>query len=131
MSKFSISVCKWNILENDLKCFTLTMGAGKVRLKVNDYGWGGQLDFILYSSMKFPLCFHLQTGSGCHPLFSCLGTLPGVWSYHQNSVPRLKMISFENSSPLRHDTMYKILNVQDAQSWTLGCPSNWILYSGT
>lgn len=76
MSKFSVSVCKLNILENDLQCVTLTLWAGKTQLKVNDYGVGSW-DLILLSSMKCPLCFHLQTGSGGHPLSSFLGTLPG------------------------------------------------------
>lgn len=74
MSKFSVNVCKLEILENDLQCFTLTMWAGKAQLKVNEYGVGSW-DFILHSSMNFPLCFHLQTVSGGHPL-SSLGTLP-------------------------------------------------------
>jgi len=79
MSKFSVSVCKWKIWENDLQCFTPTLWAGKAQLKVNEYGVGSS-DFILHSSMKFPLCFHLQTGSGGHPLSSSLGTLPGGWN---------------------------------------------------
>jgi hypothetical protein len=37
--------------------------AGKALLKVNEYGVGSW-DFILRRSMKFPLRFHLQTGSG-------------------------------------------------------------------
>jgi len=78
MSKFSVNVCKLEILENDLQCFTLTMWAGKAQLKVNEYGVGSW-DFILHSSMNFPLCFHLQTVSGGHPL-SSLGTLPDWWN---------------------------------------------------
>jgi hypothetical protein len=85
MSKFSVSVCKWKILENDLRCFTLTLRSGKAQLQVNEYGVGSW-DFILHSSMKFLLCFHLQTGSGDHPLYSSLGTLPGGWNTRKMKV---------------------------------------------
>jgi len=119
MSKFSVSVCKWKILENDLQCFTLTLQAEKAQLQMNEYGVGSW-DFILHSSMKFLLCFHLQTGSGDHPLSSSLGTLPGdetQGKWRSFSHCRGHVQSFKNSVTLEilHSEIFRLLQQHTQQ----------------
>ena len=51
--------------------------------------WAAEASF---SSMKFPLCFHLQTGSGGHPVPSPVSTLQGCEAVtYLSPMPRLKM----------------------------------------
>ena len=65
-----------------------TLRAGKPQLEVNEYGVGSW-DFILHSSMKFPLCFHLQTVSG--------GThCPTPWALCQVDETQRKLSSFSH-----------------------------------
>ena len=85
---FSVSVYKWKIWENYLHYFTLTLG---IRMAQLSDCKAGRRCSILYRSVTFHLCCHLQTGFGGHPVFSPASTLPGVWSCHLSPMSRLKM----------------------------------------